>query len=235
MQTFSIHRSSVDRLTRIGLACACDAGPIAHIGLRVTPTQVRFSATDGRILASLVVPIEDLVGTPGDVILERDQFTTALKAAGKAAGRITVRIDATEARISNGSVAAVARRITGTFPEVQHVWTRPAGRRWVPALSSLDPRLISVAQKIVGKGAVLFSAPTDPAIRLERLWSSPGRDDHAEAISLDALRAAVTAPAYWSDHELALLLMPISRSDAERQIDLSAHALPAPQVAGAAA
>ncbi len=39
---------------------------------------MRFAATNGRILASLVVPIEALTGDPGDVILDATQFVAAL-------------------------------------------------------------------------------------------------------------------------------------------------------------
>jgi hypothetical protein len=49
------------------------------------------------------------------------------------------------------------------------------------------------------------------------------------------VRAATTAPAYWCDHELAVLIMPITRSPDERQLDLSQHALALPQVAAQAA
>lgn len=82
-----------------------------------------------------------------------------------------------------------------------------------------------IAQKITGaKTAVLFSSPIDPGVRLERLWAVPGAQPD-ENISVSALRAVVAAPAYWCDHELALLLMPITRGDSERQLNLDAHAM----------
>lgn len=236
MINFSIPRNTADRLARLGLACADDNTGISHIGVRVGPSQVRFSATNGRILASLIVPVDDFTGTAGDLILDQVQLVAAVKAASKATGgRISFKIDEAEARITNGTVASVVRRVGSTFPNVDHVWTRPAGRRWIPTMSSIDPVLAAIAQKITGhKNAVLFASPVDPAIRLERLWSVPGAQPD-DAISINALRAVVTAPAYWSDHELALLLMPITRGDAERQIDLSAHAMALPQPAAIAA
>jgi hypothetical protein len=70
---------------------------------------------------------------------------------------------------------------------------------------------------------------------LERAWAVPGGIPD-ESIAAAYIRAAVTAPAYWADYELAFLIMPITRSDGERQLDLSQHALaqPLPQAAVAA-
>jgi hypothetical protein len=237
MQSFSIPRHSADRLARLGLACANDNTPISHIGVRVGLQAVRFSATNGRVLASLVIPVDDQQGTPGDLILDQDQFCQALKSAAKATGnRMTFKIDAQEARITNGTATAVVRRIGGAFPNVDHIWSRPAGWRWIPTMSSLDPGLVSIAQKIAGnKQPMLLASPVDPGGFLEMVWASPGKGDHAVTMLLADLRAAVTAPAYWADHELAILIMPITRSDGERQLDLSAHAMPLPQAAAAAA
>ena len=227
MISFSIPRITADRLARLGLACASDNTAISHLGVRVTPTSVRFSATNGRILASLLVPIDDFVGTPTDLILDQVQLAAAVKAAAKGSGRIGFKIDEAEARVTSGSVASVVRRVAGTWPQVDNAWTRPSGRRWVPTMSSIDPVLVAIAQKITGaKTAVLFSSPVDPSARLERLWAIPGAQPD-ESLSLASLRAVITAPAYWCDHELALLLMPITRGDSERQINLDAHAMAA--------
>jgi hypothetical protein len=227
MLSFSIPRITADRLARLGLACADETGALGHIGVRVTATAIRFSATNGRILASLLVPCDAVVGDLTDLVLDQVQFAAAIKAAAKApGGRISVTVNDTEARLSNGPVAAVVRRIEGTYPQVDHVWSRPDGRRWVPTMSSLDPHLVAVAQKLSGsKQALLFSSPVDPGMRLERLWSVPGAMPD-EAISINDLRAVVSAPAYWSDHELAILVMPITRSADERAMHLSDHALP---------
>lgn len=235
MLTFSIPRLTADRLARLGLACASDTTAISHIGVRISPTAVRFSATNGRILASLLIPVDDFIGTPGDLILDQAQLAVAVKAAARGSGRIGFRIDEAEARVTNGTAASVVRRVSGTWPQVDHVWTRPAGRRWVPTMSSIDPVLAGIAQKITGaKTAVLFSSPVDSGMRLERLWAVPGTQ-HDESISVSALRAVVAGPAYWCDHELAILLMPITRSDSERQLNLDAHAIPLPQPAALAA
>ncbi len=232
MTSFTIPRINADCLSRLPLACADETGPTGHIGVRITPTAVRFAATNGRILASFLVPIDSLDGEPIDAILDAGQFAAALKSTSKmAGGRITVEIGAKEARLTNGTSSAIVRRVDGTFPNVDHVWNRTAGRRWVPSMSSLDPALVSVAQKISGnRQPMLFASPVENGARLERLWSVPGAQPD-ENLSLAAMRAAIIAPAYFADHELAFLVMPITRSDSERKLDLSQHTLPLPQIA----
>ncbi|MBN8523902.1 MAG: hypothetical protein J0M02_01060 [Planctomycetes bacterium] len=233
---FHIPRITADRLARLPLACADESGPLGHIGVRVTPTAVRFAATNGRILASLVVPIDVLTGDAGDVIFDAAQFATALKAAAKATGgRIQIEIGPKEARLTNGTASAIVRRVDGTFPRVEHVWSRTAGRQWVPTISSLDPVLLATAQKISGhKNPLLFSSPVDPAARLDRLWAVPGATA-GESLDLAQARQAVIAPAYWADHELAILVMPVTRTAEQRQLDLQVHAVSLPESAAVAA
>jgi hypothetical protein len=225
MSNFTIPRITADRLSRLPLACAAESGPLGQVSVRVTPTAAFFATTNGRLLASFVVPLDSMTGDPCEVILAADQFTAALKATAKpAGGRITLEIGPKEARLTNGTASAIVRRVEGTFPKVEHCWTRTAGRRWVPTISSLDGNLVAVAQKIAGhKNPLLFASPVEQGTRLERLWAVPGAQPD-ESISVHSLRAVVTAPAYWADHELAMLLMPITRSDSERQLDLAQHA-----------
>lgn len=234
--TFSIPRITADRLARLSLACADESGPLGNIGIRVSSTAARFAATNGRLLASLVVPLDAITGDPGDLILDADQLSTALKATAKATGgRIQIEIGPTEARLTNGTASAIVRRVDGTFPRVEHCWTRTAGRRWLPTMSSLDPVLLGVAQRISGhKTPLLFASPVDPAARLERLWAVPGAAA-GENIDLVQARQAVVAPGYWADHELAILVMPITRTADQRQLDMSMHALALPEAAAAAA
>ena len=236
MTTFNIPRLTADRLSRLALACADETGPLGHISVRVTPTAARFAATNGRLLASLVVPLDAMTGDPLDAILDATQFTAAIKAAAKGSGgRITVEIGAKEARVTNGTASAIVRRVEGTYPRVEHVWSRTAGRQWVPCMSSLDPVLLATAQKICGaKQALLFSSPVDPVGRLDRLWSVIGGAS-GESLDLVQARQAVVAPGYWSDHELAILVMPVTRSAEQRHFDVDAHALAAPQTAALAA
>jgi hypothetical protein len=235
--TCSIPRLFAERLSRLGLAC--DTGAISstlcHIGVRITPQAARFSATNGKILACFFVPIDDLQGDAIDLVIDREQFTTALKICARGTGRISIKVEAQEVRFSNGLTTAVARRVSGGFPAFEHVFVRTEGKRWVPTMSSLDGHLMAVAQKIAGnKQSLLFSSPLDAAANLGRLWAVPGAQPD-ESLPLSVLRTAVTAPAFWCDHELAILLMPITRSDAERQLDMGAFVLPQVQTAAVAA
>ena len=236
MTSFTIPRIAADRLSRLPLACADESGPLGHIGIRITPTAARSAATNGRILASLVVSLDGLDGDPLDIVLDAEALTAALKTTAKSTGgRISVEIGPKEARLTNGTVSAIVRRVDGTFPRVEHVWTRTAGRQWVPTISSLDPALVAVAQKISGhKNPLLFSSPVDPAARLDRLWAVPGATA-GEGLDLVQARQAVSTPGYWADHELALLIMPITRTAEQRPLDLQAHAVALPEAAAAAA
>jgi hypothetical protein len=236
MTIFTIPRLTADRLLRLPLACADETGPLGHVSVRVTPTAARFAATNGRILASLVVPLDALTGEPCETILDAEALIAALKATAKQpGGRITVEIGAKEARLTNSTASAIVRRVDGTFPRIEHCWTRTAGRQWVPTLNSLDPLLLATAQKISGhKQPLLFASPVDPAARLDRLWAVPGAAA-GEGLDLVQVRQAVTMPGYWADHELALLIMPITRTADQRPLDLEAHALSLPVTVAAAA
>ena len=230
---FSIPRASADRLSRLALACIDDVTPLGHIGVRISTNAVRFSATDQSMLASVVVPLEKLDGAPGDVVLDRDQFTAAMKVTAKGSvGRIEVAIDEREARFSNGT-SAIVSRIKGVYPEIGHVWTSTTGKRWVPSISTLDPARLVVAQKIAGgRFPLLFQSPVDAGSSLEQMWNTDGN----ASASLELLRKQLKAACYWADHELAILLMPISRGTTERQLNLLAHAtVTAEPVAAAAA
>lgn len=222
MISFTLPRSSAERLSRLGLACDKDSPNIANINLRVlTENSVRFTATTGRILASLVVPTSDLQSDENDLILDQAQLTIALKSALKSAGnQLSCKIDATEARISIGTLSYVVRRVEGQYPPFDPIWTRPNGKQWIPALASIDPNLATLAGKIAGGKGLVFSSFVDPTHRLERLWATTC--DTTEVIPVAYLRSAVLKPVYWADHELAILIMQISRSAEEKQLDLSA-------------
>ena len=238
--TFTIPGAVLPRLSRLVLATDTDAlGPLRHIAMRVTSNAVRFSATSGKLLASIVLDISDLQGELGDLvesILDCFQLTAACKAIGKHCHKpVTFTIEKAEVRITFGSVSSLIRRHDGVFPSIDHIWTRSAGLQWVPCTSSLDPNLAAVAQKIASSTRSLFSTPVQPASNLQRLWATATEDETAPALS--DLRTLMRAPAYWTDNELALLLMPITRADAEQQLDLARFACPmtAPQVTAVAA
>ena len=239
MITFTIPGAALPRLARLTLATDTDGpGPLRHVAMRVTSTAVRFSATNGRLLASVILDISDLLGDIGDLaesILDIVQITAACKLIGKHCHKpVTISIDKAEARVTFGSVSSLVRRHEGVFPSIDHIWTRTAGLHWVPCTSSLDPALAAIAQKIAGATRMLFRTPVQPASGLQRLWASATEDE--PSLEIAQLRNLVRSPAYWADLEMAILLMPITRADAEEQLDLSRFACSAtePQVAAAA-
>ena len=229
MITFTIPGAALPRLARLTLATDTDGpGPLRHVAMRVTSTAVRFSATNGRLLASVILDISDLLGDIGDLaesILDIVQITAACKLIGKHCHKpVTITIDKAEARITFGTVSSIVRRHDGVFPSIDHIWTRTARLRWVPCTSSLDPSLAATAQKIVGTTRMLFMTPVHPASDLQRLWASATENEISPALS--DLRNLVRAPAYFSDSDTAILLMPISRADAEQQFDFARFSCP---------
>lgn len=227
--TFTIPNDLLTRLSRLHHVTDASNPPsnLRHIHLRVTPEHVRFAATNGRMLAVLKKDLNNLQGDAREVILDVHQFNDAIKVIDRGISqrsnqRVTITLSDNEAKFSTGNAAALVRLVPGTYPNVDHVFTRTEGQRWVPCLSSLNPDLASVAQKLVGKTTVLFSSPVAADATVTRLWSPGAADDHDVSIYIATMRSLVTAPAYWCDGELALLVMPVSRTGSEQQLDLMA-------------
>ena len=225
--SFTIAGDALPRLVRLAQATD-DTGLLHHISLRVTAASTcRFAATSGRILAAIVLDIADLSGEPIDAVLDHEQYQAALKLLGKHARRMAITIEETEVRMTAGTVSAVIRRHDGSYPNFDHIWLKTAGQRWVPCVSSLDPHLTTLAQSIAGKTKLLFTSPVQPEANLHRLWGATtptdvaGFPDQDVVPTLSDLQALMRAPAYWADHELALLIMPVTRGDADHQLDVS--------------
>ncbi len=237
MTAFTIPGSALSRLARLAQATEVgDNGVICHIAVRVTLDACRFTATDGKLLASIVHAITALQGDPVDAILDREQFTAACKLLSKHhPSRVTVTIAQHEIRFTAGTVSAVIRRRDGTYPPFDHIWSKTVGMQWVPCTSSLNLSLAASAQQIAGKAALSFSTPVPMNSAAQRLWSSASPGEFGATLPLTELQGALRAPAYWADHELAILLMPISRAGSEKQLDLSRFVLPAREAVGVAA
>lgn len=229
MTSFTFPARLLQRLARLALAADSGNSPLNQIALRVTPTACRFSATDGKLLACIVHEVIDLQGEPVDVLLDRVQLVAAFKLLSKAgAGRVSVTIGATEARLTVGQDCALVRLRDGTFPSFEHIWRRTAEQGWLPCASSLDPAYIAVAQAIVGKPSVLFRSAVPAQSDALRIWKT----EPDAVLRPSDIAAWLNAPAYFSDGELAILLMPISRADTDQALDLSGFICP--QVSAAA-
>lgn len=233
MTTFSFPARLLQRLSRLVLAADSSNSPLQHVALRVTPTACRFSATDGKLLASIVHDVSDLQGDPVDVLLDRVQVVAAFKMLGKTtAGQVSVTIASpTEARFTAGQVSALIRLRDGTFPSFEHIWERTADQRWLPCVSSLDPAYITLAQAIAGKQSVFFRSAVPAKSDALRIWKS----EPDALLRPSDIAAWTNAPGYFCDGELAIFLMPVTRADANHALDLSGFICPQVSVAALAA
>ena len=237
MTTFSFPSTLLDRLSRLHLATDGSlTAALGHLHLVVTPERFRFAATNGRLLAVVVGDITTPSIAFVDVLLDRDQFVNAIRSLTKGLAKgsptgIQVAIDTSEVRLTTGLTSALVRRVQMVYPVIDHAFTKPAGMRWVPCVSTLDIELAATARKIAGTPKLLFSTPVPTSSPVPMLWAS---DPTATARTAD-LQPVVRGPAYWADHELAILLMPITRGDAEPQLDLTGFVMPAAQPTAVAA
>jgi hypothetical protein len=229
MLRFSFPAILLDRLSRLHLAADSDAvdSALNHIHLQVAADRIRFSATSGKMLAALAATLVE--PSPGctDALLDVIQFTTAIKALMKGgAGNqpVQVLIEPHEVRFTRGQTSALVRRIPKAFPQFEHIFTKPVGMRWVPCLASLNPNMAAAAQRIAGKTMLLFSTPVPMGSLVTHLWQAAKPDDTGASLRLTEIRQAL-GPAFWSDGELAILLMPMSRGETETQWDLSGFAM----------
>lgn len=213
MLSFSFSKSHLDRLSRLALVTDdSKASPVLrHIALRLAPEFIRFSSTNGKLLISMLVSIGAAEVDPTDLILDGDQFTAAMKALSRSTtSTVQVTIVDAEVRFTSGVSTAIVRRVPGTYPAIDHVWSKTKGAAWVPTLATLDPVLVGVAQKVMGKGTLLFSSPVTDSAPLMPLWGEVKGDARPPALS--DLASLVRAPAYWTDGTAAVLLMPVTRA-----------------------
>lgn len=220
MNPVTLPTAIAKRLSRILFATDPNDSILRHIGVRLTPGKVVFTATNGHILASLAM-LADEVRDDMSLMLHGPQLGAALKSLGKIG---TIRIDTgpREVRLSSGRTSAFVCRVEGVYPDVARRWTRCADCTWIPTIACLDSTLIVLAQTISGiKTGLLFASPVSPGLRMDRMWDIDGAGS-PDAISISDIRTALTAPAYWSDGRgLVIMLMPITRSSSAPSPDLS--------------
>jgi hypothetical protein len=225
MFRFSFPSTLLDRLSRLHLATDDGAGNTAtnHIHLQLTSRRLRFTATNGMLLVALVADLVEPIAVGTDVVLDTEQFTAAMKSMLKVTASVhpvQVLIEPHEVRFTRGQASALVRRIGRTFPAVDHVFSKPAGMRWVPCTSSLDPHLTGIAQRIAGKTPLLFSSPVPVTNPAPQLWQPLSHELMQAEVRLVDLQGLVRSPAYYADSELAAMLMPVTRGGTEKQLDL---------------
>jgi len=225
MPSFQIGANHLVRLAQLHLAIDESPGPLCRISCQIRGTRVRFIATNGRWLAILAIDITPAAEADIDLLLDAGQLTSACKTISKIKSRIfppvdfTIDLDRKEARFSNAHAAAVVKIHDGTFPALDHVISRVSGHRWVPSVSTLDLRLVTAAAKIIGRPNPLFVSAVPPASHAPRLWGSDAPDQD-RSVALDDVRHLARQPAMWADAELLVLVMGITRSGDEHQLDL---------------
>lgn len=226
----SLTQHLITRLSRLALATDSKAaGTLAHIGLVICNGTARFAATTGKILVCCVVDAPD---TPDcQVVLDATQFTTAMKAAAKLKARnASLTIGSKEARLECGNTASLIRLHDSHYPQFDFVFEKTVGQVAIPAVSSLDPNLMTIAQKILGTPSLPLVSFVHPGSSLPATWKT----DSGDPVLTGDLKQATMSSAFWTDGTWAVLIMPITRPLPE-SIDLSRFALRAAQSMASAA
>ena len=221
MPTITLATSIVARLARLSLACdSTTTAALAHICLRITGSVARFIATDGRLLAILRCEITDKAEAQQlnldlDLLLDGVQLTTAAAAIANLKSTrlpvtLTIDVAAKEVRLSTRHGAHLVRIHDGTYPSVDGLVAKYTGSAWIPSVGTYQTGLLARAEKIARlKSSLLFSSPVSPGSRLLQAWNvAPA------GLSTDPadVSQATRLPAVWADHDLLILIMPITRS-----------------------
>lgn len=244
MIRFTFASLHLARLARIHLAAETEhpALATAHVHLQITPDRLRFAATNGKLLAAIIVDTIDKANAGTDVLLDCSQFTAAIKALAKSTGAIRtpqvihVEVGVGEVRFSHGQNSTIVRRIGLRFPAMDHIFTKPTGMRWVPCVATLDQDFASLAKRISGNPKpLLFLTPVPLASPAPQLWQQPTAKGSLPLVPVTDLEPLTRSAAFWADGDLFLLLMPIFRDAAEPQLNLTRFLLPVAQLETVAA
>ena len=221
MPTITLPTAIVARLARLSLACdSTTTAALAHICLRITGSVARFIATDGRLLAILRCEITDeaeaqQLNLDLDLLLDGDQLTAAAAAIANLKSTrlpvtLTIDVAAKEARLSTRHGAHLVRIHDGTYPSIDGLLAKYSGSAWVPSIGTYQTGLLTRAEKIARlKSSLLFSSPVSRGSRLLQAWNVAPAGLSADPADVGQ---ATRLPAVWADHDLLILIMPITRS-----------------------
>ena len=231
--SFTIPASTLSRIASLRHATEIGAtGALAHVHLALSKDTARLTATEGRLLAILRLPVSDIDGDPIEsLLLDGAMLNTAAALLIKATGsvvRFTIDTEAREVRLVRGTVVAIVRTLALAYPVTTHFLDRYRGQTLVPAIASFSPSLLNAATKIVGakQGNLLLWSPTTDS-DVARCWSG----DTTAPLSRDAMGSLVRAPGIWTDGaNLMILLMPVTRSSTDAP-DIAAFLSPMPEEA----
>ena len=224
-----IPHGSLSRLSRLSQACEQKSiNNLNHIALSVVGDTARITATNGRILVCALFDAEG--ETDRQVVLDGAQFTLACKAALKShAGMFQLLISAQEARFESDHGASLIRLIDGTYPTVDVILRKHAGKAWIPSVASIEPALLTAAQRIIGRPSIAMSTTVEPGSSLPVAWENHG----GSPVTTYELGSATRAPSFWQEGRWMVLLMPNTRTLPER-LDLRPFVL-VPEVQAAVA
>ena len=213
---FTVLASTLPRLLNLKYATdLATRGPLAHIHVSITGDDARFVATDGRLLALVKLSVGDCDGEPVDVVLDGALFAatcaTLIRSDHASMVRIVIDTEEREARFIRGNAVAVVRVLDLAYPVTSRFLERYHGQTMVPAIASFAPSLMTAAARIIGarRTTLLLWSPTTDS-DLVRCWSRA--PDNDAPVSHDSIAALLAQPGVWSDRELFVLLMPMTRT-----------------------
>ena len=203
----TIPHASLDRLSRLHLACDKRSGlSLNHIALTIVGDTVRIAATDGRVLVCALFEAEG--ETDREIVLDGEQFTAACKAALKSrVNAVHLLIGHAESRLETRHGDSLVRHIDGTFPPLEAILRKHSAGTWIPSVSAIEPALLARGQKIIGRPALTLSSPVTPGSSLPCAWES----QHPTPVTTHELGQATRTPAFWTDGQWLVLLMPTTR------------------------
>lgn len=208
-----LSKVTAKRLARLHLACG-ETGVTQHIAVQVTKEAVHFTTVNGQMLARVTVPIPNKDGAPSEMLTQTAEFTDAFAVGMKVKGpTLWVDVSATRMLVGNRHDGyTVVHQVQGTPPRLDGMWARADGCQWYPSLGCIDPRLAALAQKIQGGSSpLMFFSPG--AEGLKNVWASPGTVPADKKVLAKDMRDLLTAPSYWWDKELMIVVMPFARYD----------------------
>jgi len=225
MHTFSFPASILPRLAALHLACATGPGngALGHIALNIRGDTARFVASDGRLLAMVRTAVTwDIDQAPEDIdaVLDAEQLTTAAAAIAahkSPSAPVAFALGKRELRITTKHGAHLVKIHELVFPMsgVQGLLTKYSTSAWVPTIATVDAKLMQRAHKFIGiKTTPLMRTPVDVGSSLSRAWNPAVAHQTPESISVQHFLHAANAPALWSDHEILVLIMPITMAAA---------------------
>jgi hypothetical protein len=231
---FTVLSAHLVRLAGLRHALAIDRSALAHVHLVVDGDAARFTASDGRVLALLKLDLADLAdfdGEPADLLLDGPLFiaacSTLLRADHATTMRIVIDYERREMRMTRGAAIAVVGLRDLGYPITSAFLRGYSGKTMVPAIATFAPALLMAASRIAGaRQSTLMLWSATPDADLADCWGRNVEPD--ETIASGSVADLLTQPGFWSDGQLLMLVMPVTRPTTGGP-DVSTFLAPAPK------